>query len=86
MAIGPVSAILESSEADPGDLALPSHRIITAVDALDKALDAAPPEAQMLAVFGSVEQLVTIYLKIAKLNDEFHSMCENGGLPLRLFN
>jgi hypothetical protein len=70
------------ASGNPREHASPAtQRIVAAIAELDCALTEATPDEQMFGVYVAVEQLVDVYLKIAKLNERFHLYCERGELP-----
>jgi hypothetical protein len=76
-------AALSEPQGAPPRLPAGARRIVNAVEELDRALMGATQGEQLFAVFAAVEQLVAVYLKIARLNALFHEGSERGSLPPR---
>jgi hypothetical protein len=72
-------------QGPPPLLPTATRRIVDAVDELERALMGATANEQLFAVFVSVEQLISIYLRVAQLNTKFHEGCEQGSLPRSFF-
>lgn len=60
-----------------------ADRICRAVVELNAALTAADDEQRLFGVLLSADDLITAYLVIASLNQQFHWRCEHEHLPLR---
>ena len=60
-----------------------ADRIVHAVVELNSALAAADADQRLFGVLLSANDLITAYVTIAGLNNQFHWACEHGTLPMR---
>ena len=79
-AVGPET---EETKMMPVAATAYADRIVHAVIELNAALAAAADEQRLFGVLLSANDLITAYLTVAALNNQFHWACEQGTLPLR---